>query len=189
MKKVTLLLCLLAPAALADTRDDVLAGIGRCGAIHDDRTWLDCVYGAQQPMREKLNLPPAPEFQQRLVPPPASMPVATPRYDVPPPAAAPRTASRALPKHPGFFSTLLGSAPPTAVSRMTDFRFDKNGAFIVTLENGQTWRQTDPEVGQVNWNKSPGAYVVTIVPQAFGSYSLKVNDSTQLYKVQRVTGR
>ena len=188
MKKVVLLLCLLAPAALADTRDDVLAGIGRCGAIRDDRTWLDCVYGAQQPMRAKLNLPPAPEFQQRLVPPAASAPMAMPRYDVPPPAPAPRVAARPA-RHPGFFSTLIGNAPPTAVSRMTEYHFDKKGAFVVTLENGQTWRQTNTEVGQVNWDKSPGAYMVTIIPQAFGSYSLKVNDSNQLYKVERVAGR
>ena len=145
MKKTVLLLCLLAPAALADARDDVLAGIGRCGAIHDDRTWLDCVYGAQQPMRARLNLPPAPEFQQRLVPPAASMPMAAQRYDMPPPPA-PRVAARApVPRHPGFFSTVLGTAAPTAVSRMTEYRFSKKGAFTVTLENGQTWRQTDPK--------------------------------------------
>ena len=52
----------------ADTRDDVLAGVARCGVIHDDRVWLDCVYGAQQPMRARLGLTPAPELQQRLVP-------------------------------------------------------------------------------------------------------------------------
>jgi hypothetical protein len=176
---------LLAPAAMADTRDDVLAGIGRCGPIRDDRTWLDCVYGAQQPMRAKLNLPPAPDFQQRLVPPAASMPLAMPRDDVPPPA--PRTTAHApVPRHPGFFATVLGTAPPTAISRMTDYRFDKTGAFIVTLENGQTWRQTDPGAEQVNWNKAPSAYEVTIIAEAFGSYSLKVNDIPRLYKVERL---
>src|ERR1700761_6018227 len=56
--------------ALAAPRDDVLFGISRCGGIADDRTWLDCVYGAAQPMRAKLGLPPAPASQQALVPPP-----------------------------------------------------------------------------------------------------------------------
>ncbi len=177
--------CLLAPAAMADTRDDVLSGIGRCGPIRDDRTWLDCVYGAQQPMRAKLNLPPAPDSQQRLVPPAASVPPATPRYDVPPQGSH-TTAPAAVPRHPGFFATMLGTAPPAAVSHMTDYRFDKTGAFIVTLENGQIWRQTDPGAGQVNWNKSPGAYEVTIIAEAFGSYSLKVNDTPRLYKIERV---
>ena len=45
-------------------------GISRCGGIADDRTWLDCVYGAAQPMRAQLGLPPAPASQQELVPPP-----------------------------------------------------------------------------------------------------------------------
>ena len=55
--------------ALAAARDDVLYGISRCGGIADDRTWLDCVYGAAQPMRAQLGLQPAPASQQKLVPP------------------------------------------------------------------------------------------------------------------------
>jgi len=54
--------------AHAGTRDDVLGGINRCGGIADDRTWLDCIYGAAQPMRAQLALPPAPLSQQNLVP-------------------------------------------------------------------------------------------------------------------------
>src|SRR5690349_24952446 len=42
----------LAPRGVhADTRDDVLSAISRCNVIHDNKVWLDCVYGAQQPMR------------------------------------------------------------------------------------------------------------------------------------------
>ena len=59
-------------SAQADTRDDIIAAIQRCGVIHDNRVWLDCAYGAIQPMRAQLGLQPAPEFQQRLVPPPSS---------------------------------------------------------------------------------------------------------------------
>jgi len=29
--------------ALADARDDIVAGIQRCGVINDNRVWLDCV--------------------------------------------------------------------------------------------------------------------------------------------------
>src|ERR1700722_21005632 len=63
------LLTLAAPT-LAGPRDDVLYGISRCGGIANDRTWLDCVYGAAQPMPATLGLPPAPASQQALVPPP-----------------------------------------------------------------------------------------------------------------------
>ena len=60
---------LTATPALAAPRDDVLNGISRCGAISDDRFWLECVYGAAQPMRAELGLPPASPAQQKLVPP------------------------------------------------------------------------------------------------------------------------
>ena len=83
----------------ADARDEVLAGIQRCGVINDNRTWLDCVYGANQPMRAQLGLPPAPEFQQRLVP------VSQPGIAPPPMRSATRPEPR---KKAGFFETLLG---------------------------------------------------------------------------------
>ena len=67
-----IVLCAIPPiatAANANARDDVLAGISRCGGISDDRSWLDCVYGAAQPMRAQLGLLPALASQQKLVPP------------------------------------------------------------------------------------------------------------------------
>src|SRR5580704_12476137 len=59
----------LATPSLADPRADVIAGSSRCDGIPDDRTWLDCYYGAAQPLRAQLGLPPAPASQQALVPP------------------------------------------------------------------------------------------------------------------------
>src|SRR5215475_16115280 len=123
--------------AWADTRDDVKAAIERCGVMNDNKVWLDCVYGAVQPMRSQVGLQPAPEFQQRLVP-PAQV------YAAPPtPASAPpaRVAKRAAPptKH-GFFDNLV-NAPPVAVSKMASYRYERDGAFVVALENGQEWRQ------------------------------------------------
>jgi hypothetical protein len=55
-----------AAPAQARGRDDVMAGAYRCGGIADDRKWLDCYYGAAQPVRAALGLPPAPEAQLRL---------------------------------------------------------------------------------------------------------------------------
>jgi hypothetical protein len=166
-----------APQVLADTRDDVISGIERCGVIHDDRVWLDCVYGANQPMRAKLGLQPAPESQQRLVPP-------TQLSTTPPPA---RTVLRPAPhKKASFFETLIGDVPPVAVSRMASYRYDKSGAFIVSLENGQEWRQSDVEGGTASWLKSPATYTVTITEGAFGSYSLRTSDAPRTFKVERV---
>ena len=65
MRKVVLTVLVvggaLAPGlALADSRDDVISGLTRCAALTDDRQWLDCYYGAAQPMRAWLGLSPAP---------------------------------------------------------------------------------------------------------------------------------
>jgi hypothetical protein len=166
-----------AAPARADTRDDVLGSIQRCGVIRDDRTWLNCVYGAQQPMRAQLGLPAAPDFQQRLVPPPQTA-------VAPPPV---RSVARPAPRRrAGFFDTLVGNTPPVTTARMASYSYDKAGAFVVTLENGQEWRQTDVGGGTVSWLKPPSTYLVTITQGAFGSYSLHTDDTPHSYKVERV---
>jgi hypothetical protein len=69
------LLALTAADAQARPRDDALSGAFRCAAIGDTRTWLDCYYGAAQPVRSALGLQPVPQAQSRLV---AQPPAGTP---------------------------------------------------------------------------------------------------------------
>jgi hypothetical protein len=66
----------LAPlgAAQAGARDDVKSASARCDSINDEHAWLNCYYGAAQPVRAELGLPPAPQTQQILVPPPGQAP-------------------------------------------------------------------------------------------------------------------
>ena len=143
-------LALLSSPAFADIRDDVLAGMQRCQAIPDDRTWLDCTYGAQQPMRAKLGLPAAPDFQLRLVP-----PAAGPVQQFIPSTPAPAAVSTGSPGHPaplprhkvGFFDILAGTTQPVAISPLVSISYDTKGAFLVTLQNGQVWHQLDVEYG------------------------------------------
>jgi hypothetical protein len=190
---IAMLLCGVAAVGAANaqtgTRDDVLSGIQRCGVIHDDRTWLDCLYGAEQPMRAHLGLAPAPEFQQRLVPAQSAMPPAPPPVSAAPAADTPaRVASRPAPrKKASFWSTVIGTDAPVAVSRMTSYAYEKNGAFVVTLENGQQWRQIDAENGaRASWPRRPSSYTVTISQGAFNSYILHTDDSPNIYKVEMV---
>lgn len=181
MKKI--IPVLLAVAAItpahADTREDIIAAIQRCGVINDNKVWLDCAYGAIQPMRAQLGLQPAPEFQQRLVPPAQTV------YAAPPPPAPAASAAPRSRKKAGFFDNLL-NAPPVAVSKMASYRYEKNGAFVVALENGQQWRQSDTTGGTVSWIKAPADYIVTITEGAFGSYSLRTSDNPRTYKVELV---
>ena len=219
MKKMSfavLMLTLPSCAALAGPRDDVVQGIVRCGTIADDRQWLDCIYGAAQPMRAQLGLSPAPAAQQRLVPsqgygtlpgyggtpaPVAAAPLPprtayAPRSAMPVPAA-PVQAAPAAPAQPpeyftkreprDFFDRMLGTANvPTVVTRMTAYEFDRQGLFTVSLSNGQIWRQM-PDTGQpARWNKPAQTYTVSVKPGAFGSYNLVINDEARIYKVNRV---
>src|SRR6478735_1294857 len=90
----------LIAGAEATPRDDMLAGISRCTVFADEKTFLDCVYGAAQPVRDELGLPPAPQSQTRLVP-ASSGPMAAPKPFTPP--------SVARQQQGGFFSNVFGS--------------------------------------------------------------------------------
>lgn len=59
------LLVLVLPAQ-ARPRDDALSGAFRCAVIADSRAWLDCYYGAAQPVRAALSMPSALPTQIKL---------------------------------------------------------------------------------------------------------------------------
>jgi len=59
-------LLLAAQPAVSRPRDDALAAAFRCSVIADSRQWLDCYYGAAQPVRTALNLAPALAAQVKL---------------------------------------------------------------------------------------------------------------------------
>jgi hypothetical protein len=63
---------LISAPAQARARDDVMSGSYRCAAINDSRQWLDCYYGAAQPMRAALGLKPVPAAQANLASSPSS---------------------------------------------------------------------------------------------------------------------
>lgn len=62
----------LATAAEARPRDDALSGAFRCATIANSRMWLDCYYGAAQPVRASLGMPPALAAQLKLAASPPS---------------------------------------------------------------------------------------------------------------------
>jgi hypothetical protein len=170
-----------AEPAVADTRGDVMSAMQRCRAVLDDRAWLDCTYGAEQPMRAKLGLPPAPEYQQRLVPPVSQ---SQPRMAPPPVDNRMTAAARPVPlprRGASLMQVLTGTAQPVAVSGIAAVRYDSQGAFVLTLENGQTWRQTDIENG-VKARPKIGVKA-TVTPAAMGSYNLQMENFTHVFKV------
>jgi hypothetical protein len=65
-------LFLVSSPAQARVRDDVMSVSYRCAVINESRQWLDCYYGAAQPMRAALGLKPASAAQINLARSPSS---------------------------------------------------------------------------------------------------------------------
>ena len=164
-----LLLCLATPA-VADPRTDVLSTATRCNAIADYRIWLDCYYGAAQPLRSLLGLAPAPPAQVGLVPPPGAAP----------PTAPVASAGRPAP-----------ALPPEAYEdyrprqKLASYSFDADHLFTVTLEDGSVWQQSKEDFVKARWNAPAGSYYASVTRGSFGSHLLKVSDKHS-YRVKRV---
>ena len=166
--------------ALADPRDETLAGISRCANISDDRTFLDCIYGAAQPMRARLGLPPAPPSQTGLVPPPPGRPGSSPgmvssRTNIPP--ANPR------PGDSGLLSQIFGGSTPAL--HMASYIFDSHGMFTVTLSDGEVWKQVATDTNYANWRGPAADYIVALVATSVGT-KLDVKGEPGSYTVQRL---
>jgi hypothetical protein len=165
--------------ALAGPREDSLAGISRCASLPDDRTLLDCIYGAVQPLRSELNLPPALPAQQKLVP-PRDPSLAR---SIQPPAAqalpAPQTTSAQ--QSTGLFSGIFASGLHLAA-----YSFDHRGLFTVTLSDGSVWRQDPSDTNYAHFGGKPSEYEVSLHPGDFGKVRMSVRGAEGLYMVQRI---
>lgn len=191
---------LLPHAALADSRDEVVAGMMRCAVITDDRQWLDCYYGAAQPMRSRLGLTPAPQSQQQILQHYYSGAPVGPRNTAPAlaplapanQAAAPATVASGpppMPRQRGIFSDFLGGQDLARNAPVRDYKFNANGAFVITLADGQVWEQTGDDSGRhpAKWRDAPSSMHVTISQGAMRSYNLVLNGKESVqYKVHRV---
>jgi hypothetical protein len=155
----------------ATPRDDMKAAMERCNVFEDEKTYLDCIYGAAQPVRAELGLPPAPQSQTRLVP---SASVGIP---------ARPSASRTEPRQQ-FLSGLLGSGKIQAQSPMAAYSFDANGYFTVMLRNGQVWKQLEGRLAK--WREPAPKYNVTIRSGALNSSNLEVEGEAGVFKVKRI---
>ena len=163
------LLVLTATPVLAGPRDDMMAGISRCGALPDDRTFLNCVYGAAQPLRAQLGLPPAPDAQQRLVP---------QAFVAPAPQMPPRPAPQASPAR---------SLPARAIQdRLETFSFNRRGLFIIMLGNGEHWRQDPSDTVRAKWIGRASDYVVRVAKDSEQSAQMSVMGDPNIYRMVRV---
>jgi len=173
----------LAPGTvLADAREEVVSGLTRCANLTDDRQWLDCYYGAAQPMRAWLGLSPVPQAQLKLLqtqPQPTTLPTTVSR-------AAVRTGPPPPPKRSGILD-MFGGEDVINNTPIKSYEV-AGGGFTVTLPDGQVWQQTEDDASKhpVRWRQPASSMRVTISQGAMRSFNLVLNDENQHYKVKRV---
>lgn len=168
--------------ALAGPREDSLAGISRCASLPDDRTFLDCVYGAMQPVRGELGLPPALPAQQRLVPP---VDPSLSRAAPPPRAYAVAPAAPAQPA-PARDKGLFGGMFSGDGLHMAAYSFDKRGLFTVTLSDGSVWKQDANDTNYAHFAGKASSYPVTLHPGDYGKARMDVRGEDGPFLVVRV---
>jgi hypothetical protein len=156
----------------SSTRNIAISAAARCDAIADDRQWLDCYYGAVQPVRTALGLTPAP--QASMAQPQIG---ATISHDA---LSAPST------RQEGWLPGLLVSEKDQMSAHMTAYQFDSFKHFTVTLKNGEVWRQLPGDGVFAHWRKAPEVYLVTIADGSLGSFNMRVQGEDRFYKVEPV---
>jgi hypothetical protein len=110
---------------------------------------------------------------------------AMPTAVMPPAGPVAKTPAPLPHRSPSFMQILTGTAQPVAVSPLASVEYDSQGAFIVTLGNGQVWHQLDSDFSAKARFKI-GAKT-TVTPGALGSFTLKADGTSHVYKVERRT--
>jgi hypothetical protein len=175
---------------LADAREDVVRSMTRCAAYTNDREWLDCYYGAAQPMRAWLGLAPAPQSQLKLLEGAPQNAVSAP-MSAPLPATVTRAVARSgpppKPKSSGIFD-VFGGSDVIRNQPIQSYDVGRDGAFTITLPDGQVWQQTDDDAAKypVRWRDPASSMRVTISQAAMHTFNLVVNDENRHHKVKRV---
>jgi len=76
------------------------------------------------------------------------------------------------------------SAPLRA--KVVNFSFSRSKRFVVTLDDGQVWRQLGSDSGVAQFNKADENNHVLISRGFLRSFDLKLNDRSDVFKVERI---
>lgn len=178
MKRMLLIFLAAATPAFAGPREDTLAGIERCRALSNDRVFLDCVYGAAQPLRTALGLAPATPGQVGLVP-PAPGAASRPAPMMPAPIPAPAAHAQAAPQP---------RLPAGKATRdwLETYSFDRRGLFTIMLGNGQMFRQDPSDPARADWRGRASDYRVLLVMENARTGQMSVQGDTPVYRVVKI---
>lgn len=200
---IGLCVLLVAGAAQADPRDDALSAMLRCSGISDKARRLTCYDTTVMRVPGALNhdAPPAPPAVASAVPPPAA-PIVPRRprsnsfmdrlFGPEGPSRAPQTTvaefgmesianggRQAYPIH------MQGDTIDQISARLVNYQFD-DGYVIVTLDNGQMWRQTAGGEPLQHLARPALSYTVIIDRGGSGSYGMKLSGVSREIPVRRI---
>ena len=165
-------------------RTEVVSAAAGCMRVAEDRPWLDCYYGAAAPMRVQLGLAtPGAPARPVIVPAPAQQFASA----QPGPAEPPRLPP--MPKTAGIFGGIFSDPKPVIKNMpMRSYSFEKNGAFTVTLEDGEIWEQPleDQIYHPARWRADASSMRVTITPDAMHTFIMTLYGQNYMYKVKRI---
>ncbi len=185
-----LLACQLETAA-ASPRDDVLEGLQKCAGLSDNTARLACYDALVRPAQTALARPPEP--QEADHPPTPEEQKSWFGFDLsglfgtdPKQQTTPdKFGSDQLPATREA-QAKVEQEVDSITANVTEYAFTPFGKFIVFLDNGQVWRQVQGDSDQAHFSKNPKDNKVTISRGFIGSYSLMINDSSKVFKVDRV---
>jgi hypothetical protein len=179
MRKLMLLVSFA--LALPATAQTMTSQLQACQAIPDAQQRLACYD------RISRGQPPAAPgvvsaVPRNVIPDAAPGPVPALADKIPPqraPSLADAFGAEALPR-----TQATRRALESITSAITDLSYTASTKFVVTLANGQVWRQKDGDVTTTFFHKN--YRTATISRGALGSYNLTFNGSGSYYKVARV---
>lgn len=186
------LLLSLPAAALADDRDDALRAFDQCAGIGDKDQRLACFDALSTQVKQALAAHPL----AHSGPPTVAEQKSWFGFDFgdifgssPKSQDTPdKFGSEALPRKENTAAN--GEPPPpgpldSISAKVTEVTYNRNGKFVIFLDNGQVWRQLEADADHAEFPKSEPPTVI-IERGALGSYNLMLEGSAKTYKVKRV---
>jgi hypothetical protein len=178
-------------SAQASPRDDVLKALENCATIADDKARLACYDALVRPAQTALARPPEP--QEATAPPTKEEQRSWFGFDI----SGLFGASPSNETTPQQFGSENLPATKEKVEKaqeevdsitagVSEYAYTPFGKFIVFLDNGQVWRQLQGDADHAIFRKVPKDNKVAISRGFIGSYNLTINDSSKLFKVERV---
>lgn len=183
--------------AVADPRQDLIDDMAKCATVHDGTARLAC-YDALNPavMAAQNQTPAAPAAGA-----PPTVAANPPTFDPYRPLGVP-SSEQIKPDQFGGENLAPPAPPPGREAQapaapepqtldsitigVTDYSYNPYDKFLVILDNGQIWRQSESDTSAKAHFSKGEKNSVTISRGFLGSYNLVINDGGTVYKVKRL---